>query len=156
MNTPIISFCVAERAHLDAIIHLLADDELGSTPEAVGTDTRASYLAAFNSISADENNELISAVESNSVIGTLQITYAPNLTHMGAWRATIEGVRVASVFRQTGVGTQMLQWAVQRCRTRGCRLVQLTSDLSRADAIAFYSKLGFVHSHAGMKLWIET
>jgi len=31
-------------------------------------------------------------------------------------------------------------------------MVQLTTDKSRPEALAFYEKLGFVHSHAGMKL----
>jgi hypothetical protein len=35
-------------------------------------------------------------------------------------------------------------------------LVQLTSDLRREDARRFYSTLGFVHSHAGMKLSLDT
>ena len=148
------TFCVAESKHVAEIVGLLADDELGAGRESKGDKLHANYLTAFNAIQADPNNELIVAVKSDSVIGTLQITYSPNMTHIGALRATIEGVRVSSSVRASGVGTRMIKWAVDRCRSRDCRLVQLTSDLSRADAIAFYTNLGFAHTHAGMKLWL--
>jgi GNAT superfamily N-acetyltransferase len=46
----------------------------------------------------------------------------------------------------------MLDWAIARCRARGCRLVQLTTDRSRPDAHRFYETLGFIASHVGYKL----
>ncbi|MFK7738261.1 MAG: GNAT family N-acetyltransferase [Pirellulaceae bacterium] len=112
------------------------------------------YVEAFDAIDSDPNNELIVAENSGVVIGTLQITFSPNLTHRGALRGTIEGVRVSSCCRSMGVGTEMLGWAIERCRSRNCRIVQLTSDLTRIDAISFYAEFGFEHTHAGMKLRI--
>lgn len=147
-------FRLAERQHLAAVVALLADDPLGSTREAPDQQLDHCYVSAFEAIEADPNNELIIAENSGSIVGTLQITYAPNLTHMGSMRATIEGVRVSSTLRSSGIGTRMLHWAIERCRSRGCRLVQLTSDLTRDDAIAFYGGLGFKHTHAGLKLWL--
>ena len=52
----------------------------------------------------------------------------------------------------TGIGRRMFAWAIERARIRGCRLVQLTTDKRRPDAIRFYESLGFVASHEGMKL----
>ncbi|MDA8745943.1 GNAT family N-acetyltransferase [Rubripirellula amarantea] len=147
-------FRLAERQHLSSVVALLADDRLGAMREVAGHDLDACYVSAFDAIEADPNNELIVAERSGSIVGTLQITYTPNLTHMGAMRATIEGVRVSSSLRSSGIGTRMLQWAIERCRCRGCRLVQLTSDLTRDDAIEFYCKIGFKHTHAGLKLWL--
>lgn len=46
----------------------------------------------------------------------------------------------------------MFDWAIQEARRRGCALVQLTTDKSRADAHRFYERLGFVASHEGLKL----
>lgn len=150
-----VAFCIAEQRHLVEIVRLLADDQLGSTREHAGETLHGNYLKAFEAISTDENSELVVAIRSSSVVGTLQITYSPNLTHLGAWRATIEGVRVATACRQSGLGKQMITWSIERSRARGCRLVQLTTDLQRDDAMALYTKLGFVHSHAGMKMWID-
>jgi GNAT superfamily N-acetyltransferase len=47
-------------------------------------------------------------------------------------------------------------WAVERARVRGCGLVQLTTDKVRVDAHRFYAGLGFVASHEGMKLTLES
>jgi len=46
----------------------------------------------------------------------------------------------------------MIEHAVDRARHRGCRLVQLTTDKARPDAVRFYESLGFAASHEGMKL----
>jgi GNAT superfamily N-acetyltransferase len=46
----------------------------------------------------------------------------------------------------------MISWAIDEARRRGCALVQLTTDKSRTNAHRFYERLGFVASHAGMKL----
>ena len=148
------TFRVATRDDLAQVVALLADDNLGAQRETTGLEIDPNYVAAFDAIDSDPNNELIVAVHSGAIVGTLQLTYAPNLTHKGAKRATIEGVRVSSTLRASGLGTRMLQWAIDRCRSCECRLVQLTSDLTREDAIAFYQKLGFNHTHAGLKLWL--
>ena len=147
-------FRLCERRDLVHVVALLADDRLGAMRESADHELDACYLSAFEAIQADPNNELIVAERSGSIVGVLQITYAPNLTHTGAMRATIEGVRVSATIRSSGIGTRMLQWAIERCQSRGCRLVQLTSDLTRSDAIAFYVGLGFKHTHAGLKLWL--
>jgi len=41
----------------------------------------------------------------------------------------------------------MFQWAIDEARRRGCVLVQLTTDKTRADAHRFYERLGFTASH---------
>jgi GNAT superfamily N-acetyltransferase len=85
----------------------------------------------------------------------LQITFIPYLTYEGGWRALIEGVRVDGAARSAGVGRAMVEHAIGRARERGCRLVQLTTDKARPDALRFYEALGFVASHEGMKLHLD-
>lgn len=87
-----------------------------------------------------------------AVAGCLQLSFIPGLSRRGLWRGQVESVRVARARRGAGLGGLMLEWAIETCRARGCGLVQLTSDARRADAIRFYERLGFVASHAGMKL----
>lgn len=147
-------FGLASREHLSSIVSLLVDDQFGAGREIAGDELDERYVAAFAAIEADPNNELIIAEHDGSVVGTLQITYAPNLTHKGTTRATLEGVRVASSLRSSGIGTRMLNWAIERCQSRGCRLIQLTTDLERDDAMQFYRRLGFKHTHTGLKLWL--
>lgn len=146
------TFRRAVRTDLERIVQLLADDPLGRKREKVSLPLSRNYERAFEAINEDINNELVVAEQEGSVIGVLQITFIPYLTHHGSWRALIEGVRVAAECRASGVGRRLFVWAINRARERGCRLVQLTSDKSRPDAIRFYESLGFVASHEGMKL----
>jgi ribosomal protein S18 acetylase RimI-like enzyme len=132
-----------------AIVALLADDRLGAAREAPGDPA---YAAAFASIDADPNQFLAVAEAEGRVVGCLQLTFMPGLSHRGAWRGQVESVRVAASQRGTGVGRRFLEWAIAECRARGCRMVQLTTDKSRADAQRFYASLGFTASHEGMKL----
>jgi ribosomal protein S18 acetylase RimI-like enzyme len=147
-----LTFRRAVRTDLERIVQLLADDPLGSKREAFSVPLASSYVRAFEAIVEDANNELIVAEQAGAVVGVLQITYIPYLTHQGAWRALIEGVRVAAEVRSSGVGKRLFVWAIERARERKCNLVQLTSDKSRPDAIRFYQSLGFIASHEGMKL----
>lgn len=142
----------ARHDDLAGIVHLLADDSLGAKREAPVDPLPSSYHAAFEAIDRDPSHELVVAEAEGRVIGVLQLTFLPYLTYQGSWRALVEGVRVASDRRSAGVGRQLIEWAIDRARQRQCRIIQLTSDKSRRDAIRFYERLGFVASHEGLKL----
>nr|WP_240977952.1 GNAT family N-acetyltransferase [Knoellia sp. DB2414S] len=140
----------ATDADLPAIVRLLADDELGATREDEGD--LAAYRRGLAAIDADPHQLLVVLDDDGEVVGTLQLTLIPGISHQGAWRAQIEAVRVAADRRGSGLGGQMVQWAVQESRSRGARVVQLTSNAVRADARRFYERLGFIPSHTGFKL----
>ena len=147
-----LTFRPATEQDLPAIVALLADDPLGSTRESPEVPLQDGYYRAFSAIEQDPNNELILAIDGERVAGVLQITFIPYLTYQGSWRALIEGVRVAKDLRSRGVGKALFAWAIERARRRECRIVQLTTDKDRPDALRFYEDLGFVASHEGMKL----
>ena len=133
------------------IIHLLADDELGRSREDARTPLDPRYLAAFAAIERDPNQLLVVAEQEGRVVGCLQLSFIPGLSRLGMWRGQIESVRVASSERGAGIGRAMIEWAIGECRGRGCGLVQLTTDKTRAEARSFYEGLGFEASHEGMK-----
>ncbi|GHA17025.1 GNAT family N-acetyltransferase [Streptomyces echinoruber] len=133
-----------------AIVALLADDPLGAQRES--PDDLAPYYAALERLSGDPNQHLIVAVREGRVIGTLQLTVVPGLSRRGATRSIIESVRVHAGERGSGLGTRLIQWAIDESRRQGCQLVQLTSDRTRTDAHRFYERLGFTASHVGFKL----
>ncbi|MFB9192865.1 GNAT family N-acetyltransferase [Actinomadura verrucosospora] len=146
-----MTFREATLDDLPEIVRLLADDPLGSTRETPGEEIPEAYFRAFAAIEKDPNNSLVVAEVAGSVAGTLQLTFIPGLTYTGSERAQIEGVRVAAEQRGAGLGQLMITWAIDRARARGCRVVQLTTDRQRPDAIRFYQKIGFRPSHMGMK-----
>jgi GNAT superfamily N-acetyltransferase len=147
-----VAFRRAQRGDLPGIVRLLADDPLGAKRERFADPLPESYLRAFEAVDADPNNELVVACLGEEVVGVLQLTFIPYLTYQGGWRALIEAVRIDSKHRSKGLGKTLFQWAIERSRSRGCHLVQLTTDKSRPDAKRFYESLGFAASHEGMKL----
>lgn len=149
-NDPV--FRRATRADVPAIVHLLAKDDLGSQREQFSDPLSESYFAAFDSIDHDADHELIVAEQNGKVIGTLHLMFLPSLSYQGGTRAQVESVRVDGRFRNQGIGREMMLWAIERARQRGCHLMQLTSHATRKDAHRFYERLGFTISHAGMKL----
>ncbi|WP_028590469.1 GNAT family N-acetyltransferase [Paenibacillus massiliensis] len=147
-----IHFRIATVDDLYKIVEMLADDELGRVRERFETPLPDSYVRAFEAIDSDPNNELIVSCLNEEIVGVLQLTFTPYLTHQGSWRATIEGVRTASSVRGEGMGSQLIQWAIERAKERGCHMVQLTTDKKRADALRFYERLGFTATHEGLKM----
>ncbi|MDX3690468.1 GNAT family N-acetyltransferase [Streptomyces europaeiscabiei] len=132
------------------IVAMLADDILGARRES--PDDLTPYLAALERLSGDPNQHVVVAVRENRVVGTLQLTVVPGLSRRGSTRSIIEGVRVHADERGSGLGTLLIEWAVDSSREQGCQLVQLTSDVTRTDAHRFYERLGFEATHVGFKL----
>ncbi|MDX3002419.1 GNAT family N-acetyltransferase [Kribbella solani] len=132
------------------IVAMIAGDQLGATRES--TDDLAPYLQAFDRIDADPNQLLVVAERNDELVGTLQLTIIPGLSRRGSSRGLIEAVRVAATARGEGLGSTLIRWAIDESRTRGCTLVQLTSDKTRTEAHRFYTNLGFENTHEGFKL----
>ncbi|MGY6023845.1 N-acetyltransferase family protein [Streptomyces spinosirectus] len=133
-----------------AIVAMLADDPLGAQRES--PDDLTPYLTALQRLASDPNQHLVVAVREGRVVGTLQLTVIPGLSRRGATRSIIEAVRIHADERGSGLGTRLIEWAIDESRRQGCQLVQLTSDSSRTDAHRFYERLGFTASHVGFKL----
>lgn len=137
---------------VQTIVDLIRDDDPGKFREVAADDR---HHHAFETIAGDENQLLAVAELDGRVVGCFQLTFIPGLSRHGAWRGQIEAVRVAREVRGKGIGQQMMNWAIARCRERNCALVQLTSDRTRLQAHRFYEGLGFTASHAGFKLRLE-
>ncbi|MFJ4797061.1 GNAT family N-acetyltransferase [Kitasatospora purpeofusca] len=141
----------ATRADLPAVLALLADEDRVVDPATVLV-TEA-YERAFHAIDTDPRNELLVLADAEgAVVGCLQATYIPGLGKGGAERALLEAVRIRADRRGGGLGRVLMTLAIDRARSRGCALVQLTSNKQRGDAHRFYARLGFTRSHDGFKL----
>jgi GNAT superfamily N-acetyltransferase len=142
----------AELADLPAILQLLADDHLGRDRDDPANAGDTAYLDAFAAIARDPNQILAVAEQDGAVVGTLQLTFVPGLSNRGAWAAMVEAVRIDSGLRGQGLGAEMMAWAMETSRDRGCTSMMLKSHRSREAAHRFYEQLGFGHSHMGMTL----
>jgi len=145
----------ATTGDIPVIVRMLADDFLGRQREDTSLPLNENYVQAFREIDADPNNELIVAELDGEIVGTLQLVITPSLSYKGSKRSMVESVRVDSKLRGQGIGRQMMLWAMERARERGCISMHLTSHGEREDAHRFYEKLGFAKSHVGMKLSLK-
>ncbi|MGK0388090.1 MAG: GNAT superfamily N-acetyltransferase [Maribacter sp.] len=147
-----MKFRKAEKEDLVDIVKMLAQDKLGQTREISSDPVEQSYINAFEKITEDANQYLMVLELEEEVVGVFQLTFIPYLTYRGRSRAQVEGVRVRSDKRGLGLGEKMFLWAIEKARTEGAHLIQLTTDKKRPEAMRFYEKLGFIGSHEGMKL----
>lgn len=152
VDTASLRFREAMGDDLGAIVALLADDPVANRRGGYADRATQRLRDAFAEIARSPDNELWVAELAGEIVGTLQLTFIPGLSRNGMRRALVEAVRVRADLRGAGVGVAFMRHAIARARSRGCGLVQLTSDAQRADAHRFYERLGFVASHIGMKL----
>src|SRR5690606_38142846 len=112
------------------------------------------YRKALATIDADPNQELFVVESDGEPVATFQLTYIPGILRRGTPRGLVEAVFVHPGRRGEGIGAEMMRWAIERCRARGCGVVQLTSNKKRTDAHRFYERLGFHKSHEGFKYYL--
>lgn len=107
-----IKFRRAQLTDLQDIVVLLADDVLGEKREDTSFPTNTKYVDAFKAIDVDPNQARIAVTLNDKLIGTFQLTFIPGLARLGSLRGQIEGVRIASRHRGSGVDQKMLEWAI--------------------------------------------
>jgi GNAT superfamily N-acetyltransferase len=147
-----LSFRAATASDLPFIVDLIVEDSVVAIADDLNDASRPDYVAALAVIDADPNQEMLIAMFGGEPLGCFQLTFIPGLMRRGMWRGLIENVHVAPAHRNNGFGGEMMAWAIERCRERGCGMVQLTSNKKRVDAHRFYRRLGFQQSHEGFKL----
>ena len=149
-----LTYRPANEADLAFIIGLIVEDGVVATNDDAADALHDDYRKAFAAIAADPNEEMIIAEFEGEPAGCFQLSYLPGLARRGMWRGQIENVHIVAGRRNLGLGGEMIRWAVERCRERGCGMIQLTSNKKRLDAHRFYERLGFTRSHEGFKLYL--
>ncbi|WP_379551227.1 GNAT family N-acetyltransferase [Qipengyuania sp. DGS5-3] len=142
----------ATQADLSILDILAAEDEIGASRDALRPDHLDQAREGLSAICADPCHHLYMVERTGDVVGSFQLSFIPGVSRHGAWRGQIESVRVTKALRGQGIGEAMMCWAIERCKERGCGIVQLTSDTNREAAHRFYRRLGFRASHTGFKL----
>ena len=146
-----IAFRDAVEADLPTVVRMLADDRFGRGRERDETPLPECYALGFRAMVA-QGGRLILAEQDGAIVGCLQFNVLHGVSQQGQSRAQVEGVRVDSARRGGGIGAEMMRHAMNEARAAGCGVMQLTTRSDRTQAQAFYDRLGFTHSHAGMKV----
>ncbi len=77
------------------------------------------------------------------IVGTFAILIMENMGHLGTPSAVIEDVGVLPIMQGNGIGKQMMEFAMNYAREKGCYKMSLSSNLRREKAHQFYESLGF-------------
>ena len=142
----------ARTEDVPAIVALFAQDQVGGHGDTVDPAAMPDYHAAFARIEADPAATLHVAELDGQVVGTFQTTVGTTMTGRGRIAMTIEAVQTRGDLRGRGIGEAMMRFAIGLAREEGCRLVQLSSNATRADAHRFYERIGFARSHVAFKM----
>jgi GNAT superfamily N-acetyltransferase len=142
----------AREDDIPEIVALYAADTLGGHDDTTDAKALPDYVRAFKRIAKSPNDSLYVAELDGQVIGVFQTTLITSITGRGGTNLMIEAIQTRSDMRGKGVGAAMMQFAVERGREAGVRMLQLTSNRVRTDAHRFYKRVGFTESHAGFKM----
>ncbi len=149
-----LTYRKAVEADLPFIVKLLTDDAVRATDDRPDGPFHPRYVAALRELEADPNQMMMLAMLGDETVGTIQLTFIPGISGLGTKRCLVEAVHISPAHRSKGLGTELIQWAIEQARQRGCGMVQLTSNKKRFDAHRFYERLGFLKSHEGFKYYL--
>jgi GNAT superfamily N-acetyltransferase len=116
--------------------------------EATESDVRALYDA----ILANPDQRLLLAEDGGRLVGSAHVMILRHFGRSLARSAVVEGVVVDPAYRRKGAGAALMRSAAEAAREAGCYKLALTSNLARAGAHRFYSRLGWKRSHYGYSL----
>ena len=137
MTTDSIHIREATESDLPTILALyveVGDDQVLSIDRAQSIFARMKRYPDYH---------LYVATKDDAIVGTFALLIMDNLAHLGAPSGVAEDVVVSSAWQGHGIGKLMMQFALERCRERGCYKLALSSNLSREAAHRFYDSLGF-------------
>ena len=135
----VLSCREASKADLPAILTLFAQPDLDNGEVLPLFEAEP----IFERMARYPHYTLYVAVYGDHVIGTYALLIMDNLGHLGAPSAVIEDVAVDPAWQGRGVGTMMMNHALEIASAKGCYKAMLSSNLKRERAHPFYESLGF-------------
>lgn len=93
-------------------------------------------------ISSPETGLIVVARQDNQIIGMVNLLFTIS-TALGDRVALLEDMVVSPNARGCGVGSRLLEQAIQFARLNGCKRITLLTDSTNESAQRFYQKHGF-------------
>lgn len=100
-------------------------------------------LTIFAAMTCYPDNAVYVAELEGAIVGTFTLLVMDKLGHSGKPAGIVEDVVVDEAWRGGGIGAEMMRFAMDHCRKRGCYKLALSSNAARTGAHAFYERLGF-------------
>ena len=95
-----------------------------------------------------ENNtigHIFVARQQNKIVGMLSLLYTVS-TALGGKVALLEDMIVLPSYRNTGIGSLLLEHAIAFAQHNGCQRLTLLTDCANESAKRFYQRHGFISS----------
>ena len=118
------------------LICQLVDAEYGTISQQ---SLREIYV---NNLNSDEK-EIYVAEENDVVVGFISVTYDMRLSEVGKV-AVIDELVVDAKQRSNGIGSQLLDFAINCAKSNSCYYIEVETSQKRIDTHRFYEKSGFV------------
>ncbi len=112
----------------------------------------ADIRALYDAILADSDQRLLVVEDRGRLVGSAHLMVLRHLGPSLSRSAVVEGLVVDPAYRRKGVGAALMRAAAEAARGAGCYKLALTSNVARAGAHRFYSRLGWKRTHYGYSL----
>lgn len=96
-------------------------------------------------ISNKDVGVILVAKEDKNILGMVNLLFTES-TALGSRVAILEDMIVSNTSRGKGIGSLLIDYAVQEATDSGCKRITLLTDIENAKAQVFYQKKGFVKS----------
>lgn len=100
-------------------------------------------VKGLNAILDDSDiGQIYAAVEDDKLAGMVSLLYTVS-TALGSRVAVLEDMIVDPSYRKQGIGTKLIQYALEDGKSNGCKRVTLLTDKENLKAQKFYRDCGF-------------
>jgi GNAT superfamily N-acetyltransferase len=130
----------AKESDLRAIEKLL-EDLINAMDDTEGIDTKIA-LKNYERLLNDAGSHFLVAAREGTPVGFINFTVRQTILHQGP-SALIDELVVAEEYRGKGVGRQLVQAAIEKCRRLGCSEVEVSTEKTNLKAREFYKQCGF-------------
>ena len=112
----------------------------------LGHPTTANEIAARWAQWAAEGNDALVADRGDGTLAGLATLHRTRVLHRPAPVGRITALVVDAAERGRGIGRALVAAAEERLTRDGCILLEITSNLRRTDAHAFYERIGYART----------
>lgn len=138
----------ATEADLPMLLALYAELHADDTPPPPDV-----ARGAWRQIAGQSGRTILVAECDGAVAGTVDCAVIPNLTRNARPFMLIENVVVAASVWRKGVGSALMDAALDLARETGCYKIQLLTNMRRGGAHVFYEANGFKPIAQGYRLY---
>jgi GNAT superfamily N-acetyltransferase len=131
-----------------SVLYVYRETGLSSSGDLSPNET----AAIWKRIQTYPNYKIYVAETEGKVLATFALIIIENLAHGGVRSGLVEAVAVLPEYQGQGIGKQMMQFAMNRCKDYRCYKMALSSNETRTEAHKFYENLGFSRHGTSFKV----